>query len=272
MTVTGGRTVVVAGFKTQEDFEKYLAVMNGRYFVDNYTTKRFDDSYSYIAFAYERAKNPLMRVPMKFLVYSVRAYVASLIDAAIIYAAQSVELLLYRRAMKIYGDAKLTELSKKRKIGFWWLIHGAGILDNEDTRAADNIRLMRDCTVHYQNQLMFPGLGPLRFDLNMATTMSDRHALERLNLALERLDHDFLKENEDIYPHSRLLLNSKQFEFLQNRLRSLISAKIFDKALLVKKEGGNVEDEVRYLIERHDALGMFAWVKSILEKDKYYVD
>jgi hypothetical protein len=104
----------------------------------------------------ERAED---RYSFRFLNESLRAYIYGLNEAAIFYASISVEVLLLSRAFK----EKSTVLDDK--LTFSKLISSCKhlkVLDEEHSRVANDLRVLRDCYIHYDNLLNYDRYTALR--------------------------------------------------------------------------------------------------------------
>ena len=99
------------------------------------------------------------RYSFRFLDEGIRAYIYGLNEAAIFYASISVEVLLLSQAFKkekTVLDNRVTFaslISTCRKLD---------VLDNETSKIANDLRVLRDCYVHYDNRLNYDRLTALQ--------------------------------------------------------------------------------------------------------------
>ncbi|SRR6266568_4596006 len=259
------------------ELDKIIRALDSLDIITEGFLERYSAASEFLAFATSHYDNLKMRVSMKFFRYATIMYVLGYYEASVFYSALSVELALLRSAIKKWGEDTLVEIQQRNEkwrkkyphgLTFWWLIHKAGILDkkNGDIGVAENIRLMRDSYVHYQNQLMF-------FDLEDIIEPGDYGKIPEKEIAKILEQSQMLRTvMNSMYPTPAKLVNPKCLRFIRDRRRKL------EKRLLAewKPKGANrsVDDVIRWVsyAQNEDFLEMLKWAKRILENPAYFLD
>ena len=261
---------------TDSKFYRILEVLNSLDIIQEDILDRFSAIKDLLNFARSNYDNMKMRVSMKFFTYAIGTYVLSYNEASVFYAALSVELTLLKSAIKKWGEDVLVEIQQRsekwkkkypRGLTFYWLIHQAGILNknNGDVAVAENIRLMRDSYVHYQNQLMFSSLEYL-FEPEDYEKIPSEHIAE-----VNELSQMLKTAMQSIYPTPTKLVNPKCFQFMKKQ-RDKVEKRMLDK-YKSKVVAASTEETVKWVNKELSVefLDMLIWCKRILENPAYYL-
>jgi hypothetical protein len=205
-----------------------------------------------------------MQVSMKFYIDAVRLFVLGFRDASIFCAAQSVEQMLFRTVLKRDEIEVLLDLRRSRKLTFKWLIHGARILKPEDVALADDVMTMRDCYVHFQNQLLFSEVGTLP-DLKPFRNVSAKEVD-----AIMDIDRKIRSTMDELYPIQERLVSKRCLGFMRTRRRraNKIALKNATKAGQLLNPDFTMREAEKSLDQ--DALDMLKWTLRLLNKTAYH--
>ncbi len=244
--------------------EDIISVLNSLDAIQEGFLERASETKGILGFTVRNESIAEKIVSMKFLRYSVSAYVLTYYEASVFYSSLSVELMLLRSAIRSWGEDKLVEMKTKRRgkkgrpvLTFGWLIHEAGILKSKaDIEIAERIRLMRNCYVHFQNQILTSGLELVQEkDLPALPAMK----LQRIN----RFIQAFRATVDPIYPGSKRLASRECSEFIQKRRRKMESMLVSDMQGITM----DFPDLLRrvYKEQGRDALDTIRWSKQLLD-------
>lgn len=203
---------------------------------------------------------------MKFLIEGVGAYLWGLDEAAIYYSSLAVELILLSRLTNKYGQFSLDKMNR-----FKLLIKNCkkeGILDEERGQDADNLRLLRDCYIHYDNLLNYS--SAMSRKLIASFSSADNKLTEEDRKNIENLKSTF-SIFEKAYPFSKArILSVERTSFLSRRIEEY--AKWLQSQGLtlidVLRIGFTKEENMRYRRVRQqkfDALTSLQWSLQLLQ-------
>jgi hypothetical protein len=202
------------------------------------------------------------RLSIRFMNESIRAYVSGLDEAAIYYSSLSVELILLSKLYRKLGKYDRNQMSR-----FESLIESCTseeILDERLKEKADNIRLVRDCYVHYNNWLAHERASTSE-DLKLIESYKDekltKEMKEQAAKALEEtnhlLDEIFPAIPGSLVPHRKNFMDWRQKEYekwIQSQDKSL-----YDVAMSSERE------HRRFGRSKFDALTTMQWSLELLE-------
>ena len=261
---------------SESEFYKTIEALNSLDIIQEGFLDRVSETRELLAFARTNYDNLKMRVSMKFFTYAIGTYALAYNEASVFYSALSVELALLKSAIRKWGENVLVEIQQRnekwrkkypRGLTFWWLIHEAGILNdsNGDIGVAENIRLMRDSYVHYQNQLMVLSQEDLIEPGDYAKIPPKEIA--RISEASQKLQTVV----NSMYPTPLKLVNRNCLKFMKER-RAKLEARLVAK-FVPKSDSYSVEEAIRWVrkAQSEDFLDMLNWSKRILENPAYYL-
>lgn len=214
------------------------------------------------------ARKSISYYPFRFFADGVQAYIYSFNNAVIYYAGTAVEIGLLIRLKSLIEQERRTRPNFIPK--FKWLVdHSESLLGQKLKAAADQLRIMRNCYLHYENivahtawmdQVDFPRM----VERVKTEFRDDREVIETVELLLkladEQLDQtgmltvrfDFLESNQETMP------------FIESRYRDYLVW--LPKTWSVKKQAMKIEDfRWLYDIETFDSLSSIEWSSEILK-------
>jgi len=257
-----------AGFDTPEMAQRLTEIINQHKLLSLEMVRRFDDTTDFLRFADVNYTNPAWKIPMKFYRYAITQYVLDFPESAVHYSSLSVELMLFRSAIKKLGKDKLVELIKQnRSLSFKWLIEKSSLLAKDDQRIAHNIRKMRNCYVHFQNVLLFnevgrtpdaqwlPGIPQEEVKKILAFDMQQRRSFEQIFPSVEELAN---KEAIDFIKSRRKIMNEKAFRLMRDAMKA-DNLQSYDPMETARR------------LQEEDILDCLKWSKQLLENPNYHV-
>ncbi len=216
--------------------------------------------------AYQTAS---LQVAMKLLLEAIRAYVFGFNEGAIFYSSLSVELALLRTAILKHGDTKMLEVKRQGKLTFSWLINNAEILSasNGDVAVAEKVKSMRDCYVHFENQLLFTEVGKLPYPTSSDIPVRDVEHILEVEASLRR-------GIDKIFPLRENLMNARCLSFVKARRRSALK-KAKEALTGISSNQEHSRDIFWRLAEmanEQDVIDMLGWCMKLLENPAYRID
>jgi hypothetical protein len=192
----------------------------------------------------------------------VRAYVFGLDEAAIYYSSLSVELILFSKLFR-----KLGKYDKSKMLRFELLIESCKdeeILDERFKKMADDIRLLRDCYVHYSNWLVHTRASMAEGIQLIKSHKDEMLTQERKEQAAKAVE-EMSRLLETIFPagwgslrlHRKKFMDWRQKEYekwLHNQNKSL-----YDLAVASEKE------HRRFGRSKFDAFTTMQWSLELLQ-------
>lgn len=206
--------------------------------------------------------------PLRFLADGVAAYRYGFNEASIFHAGASVELGLVGMMQEKVN--RLIQSNPKLRIDFKWLIQNSGdLLDTNGRTMCNDIRLMRNCYIHYENVIAHLGFmeqveHPMLMEIirqeygDNPETMAQISELEKsLNAKRDnggmlgiRFEH---LEKQEIFS----FISRRYGEYINwfSSLESVRSRTVTEK-----------EREVIYIHEAFDARECLTWAFEVLKK------
>src|SRR3989442_13895316 len=77
--------------------------------------RKFDDTIELLSFVENNETNPTKQTPMKFFRYSLAHYVVGFLESAVFCSSLSVELMLFRSAIRKFGKDKLVKMKAEEE-------------------------------------------------------------------------------------------------------------------------------------------------------------
>ena len=202
---------------------------------------------------------------IRFLSEGVGAYLLGLDEAAIYYSGLSVELILLSRLTEKYGQFLPDKMEK-----FASLIKNCkGILDEKQRQVADDLRVLRDCYVHYDNWLSY--VSDMNRKLMESFNSKDNELTEEDRKSACATLENLFSIMEAAYPFSKArILRPERTSFLSKR------AEEYNKWLQsqgltlidVSKIGITEEENIKYRrvrLQKFDALTALQWTFQLLQ-------
>jgi len=207
--------------------------------------------------------------PLRFLGDGIDAYRYGFDNAAIFYAGIAVELALLAL---MQGEIKQErQLNPRLRVDFNWLIDNAdNLLDREATELCHNIRIMRNCYIHYENIVAHLAwmldVVKVKIPKELQAELGDNPEALKFIDSLSQLMDDLYKQ-EGMLPIrlEHLERNKEIMTFLEHRYEKykdwIFPAWSSKKQQLTQEEFKNV-----YNIEAFDALECIKWAFDALKK------
>jgi len=231
--------------------------------------RRFDDTAEFLKFADANYTNPVWKIPMKFYKYAITQYVLGFPESTVHYSSLSVELMLFRSAIKKLGKDKLLELIKQNRgsFSFKWLIDKSTLLAKDDQNIAHDIRKMRNCYVHFQNVLLFNEVGRTP-DPRWLKGVPQKEV--KAILAFDRQLRDSF---EQIFPSVEKLGNKEAIDFIRSRRKIMDEKALRLVSDALKACTLQLYDpmETARRLEEENVLDCLKWSKQLLENPDYHV-
>lgn len=135
--------------------------------------------------------------PLRFLANSIDAYRYGFDNASIYYAGTAIELTLMVFLREIINQER--QINPNLRIDLMWLInHSGNFLDNDGRMLCHQIRIMRNCYIHYQNIIAHIARMEVdshkKMELEKMKAGNDPEAVKFIDLLTEWVDNDYAKE------------------------------------------------------------------------------
>lgn len=249
----------IKSIRTEEQLKRLKNLLN--YFDLEDAVERYKETETIFDFGLKYAANLSLKIPMEFLLEGIKSYFFGFNEATIFYSSLSVELMLLKASKKLYEK----EQSKIKNLTFWWLIHRTNILDQEHIAIADNLRLLRNCYVHLQNEIMY---GRIQFDEDrkfLETYKNERMSEQMRGVLVENV-RILQRSIEEIFPSLPSVVDKKNIEFMKNRYnlywKWLEKGKKWTSRTLLDADP---REFLRTRMSRFDAFDALKWSESILK-------
>jgi len=246
---------------TKEGLEKLSDLLN--FFDLEDAVARYEETKNLFDFGLKYAKRTSMKLSMEFFLEGIKSYIFGFNEAAVFYSSLSVELMLLLKASK---KSNLEELSKEGRLSFWRLIHETKILDQKHVTIAENLNLLRNCYVHFQNEILY---RRIEFEENrkFLETCEDERISKQIKDEVIASVRNLQRYIEGIFPLLPSLVRDKNYiPFMKRRYHLYWEWINKEKRWTPRKllEAGPRE-VLRTSQGRFDALDAVKWSKCLLE-------
>lgn len=209
--------------------------------------------------------------PLRFLADGIDAYRYGFDNAAIFYVGTAVELALLAL---LQDEVKLEQQRQpRRNFNFSWLInHSGSLLDRDARRLCHNIRVMRNCYIHYENIVahlawMQEVDWPQKMEQMKVELGNDSDTVKFIDLMTQLINDEYSRKGMLPIRFEHLETNREVIPFIEQRYKQYM-AWLPQAWSSKQRELSREEFENIYSIEAFDALECITWAFEILHKLK----
>lgn len=219
-----------------------------------------------------RIRHSINYYPFRFFADGVEAYKYFFDNAVIFYTATAVEIGLLIKLKTLVEEKRQTK--PEFKPDFKWLTGHSKSLLSKDLRAgAEQVRIMRNCYVHYQNIVAHTAwMDQVDWPDTVKRTKSeykdDRNITETIELLSKLADEQREKSGMLTIRFDFLELNEEIMPFIKSRYEAYL--RWLPEFWSAKKKVIRIEDFCQiYGIEAFDSLSCITWSFEILKELNY---